>query len=146
MIILFLLAQIAVLFGVFYSFHNNFVGYFSFKTDTADVPADAPAFLRIKFAEQPEEFEENCSDYNGQLSSSWLQEERIHIDEIPSVTKMPRRYAFRYVEIEVLDTSFSYCICIHNMSVKSVTSAKMSDVEEYPHTDSRLFPNSRQEY
>ena len=123
---------------IYVDFGEHLVGYFSFLINTADVPADAPAYLRIKFAEQPKEFMENCSEYNGQLSSSWLQEERIHIDEIPSRVDMPRRYAFRYVEIEVLDTSFSYSICIHNMLTKSMTSARMSDVEEYPHTDKEL--------
>ena len=123
---------------IYLDFGEHLVGYFGIDLKTADVPADAPAYLRIKFAEQTEEFLENCADYNGQLSSSWLQEEKIHIDEIPSRLDMPRRYAFRYVEIEVLDTSPCYKLSLFGAKAMAVSCGDLDMVEKFPLADSEL--------
>lgn len=42
------------------------------------------------------------------LSRSWLPDEVINVDFMPERIKMPRRQAFRYVKIEVIDTSLRY--------------------------------------
>ncbi len=83
--------------------HN--VGYFSVDIDSVGSPMDAPLFLRVKFAEMPAELAHESSEYNDWLSKSWIQEEFIHIDELPVRLKMPRRYSCRYVELKVMDTS-----------------------------------------
>ena len=86
-------------------FGGHIVGRFSVNISKTGSPQDAPLFIRVKFAEMPAELEAESSDYDGWLSRSWIQEEFIHLDELPARLELPRRYSFRYVEIKVIDTS-----------------------------------------
>lgn len=119
-------------------FGNHYVGYFSFTLSSVGSPADAPAYLLLKFAEHICEIAEDSSDYNGDISSSWIQEERIHVDMIPSVVNLPRRYAFRYVEITVLDTSPKYSVVIDNPICETVSSGNKESVENVIIEDNEL--------
>jgi alpha-L-rhamnosidase len=71
-------------------------------------PADAPARLRIVFGELLTDVAEPFEPYGAWLSESWLPDEVINIDFLPEHVSMPRRQAFRYVKIEVIDTSLRY--------------------------------------
>lgn len=86
-------------------FGEHCVGKFSIKATATGSPMDAPLFCRIRFAEMPVELSYSSADYDGWLSKSWIQEETIHLDQLPAMIDLPRRYSFRYVEITVLDTS-----------------------------------------
>lgn len=109
-------------------FGEHLVGYVSFDIKTSGVPNDAPAFLYIKFGEHLCEIGEDSSSYSGELSSSWIEQEWIHIDTIPSKVTLPRRYAFRYMQIYVKDTSPNFKIIIDNILCKSVSSADINSV------------------
>ena len=76
-------------------FGDHHVGYVTLKLHSAGSPQDAPAFLRLKFAEIPNEILEDSSTYEGWISKGWIQEEFVHIDVLPCELKLPRRYAFR---------------------------------------------------
>lgn len=119
-------------------FGDHQVGYVSFDIMSAGAPADAPAFLRLKFGEHLCEIGEDSSTYSGGISSSWIQEELIHIDVIPSRVSLPRRYAFRYMELYIKDTSPNYKIKIDNILCNSVSSADMSVVKPVE-TDDKLL-------
>ncbi len=80
---------------------NHYVGYFSFNMGYLEEYIDAPVRLSVKFLERESEIDEDFSVYNGWLCRSWLQDEVINVD-FPGEYKMPRRYAARYVKIEVL--------------------------------------------
>ncbi|MDC7952863.1 alpha-rhamnosidase [Liquorilactobacillus mali] len=84
---------------------DHHVGNFQIKIDSVGSPMDAPLWLHVVFAELPVELGTIHEDYHGLLSSSWLAEEYLHLDVLPSLLKMPRRYACRYIMLEVLDTS-----------------------------------------
>lgn len=86
-------------------FGTHMVGNFRIHIDQMGSPMDAPLFLRLKFAEMPEELKAESGDYDGWLSRSWIQEEYVHLDELPADLELPRRYSFRYVELKVIDTS-----------------------------------------
>lgn len=86
-------------------FGDHQVGSFKIDIDQTGSPMDAPLYLRLKFAEMPAELAAESSEYEGWLSRSWIQEEFIHIDELPMTLELPRRYSFRYVELKVIDTS-----------------------------------------
>ncbi|MCD8010095.1 MAG: sugar hydrolase, partial [Lachnospiraceae bacterium] len=88
-----------------FDFGEHRVGYISFTLTSSGSPADAPAHIRLKFGERPLEIAEETADYSGNISSSWLQEEFLHVDVLPAALRLPRRYAFRYMELLVLDTS-----------------------------------------
>lgn len=115
-------------------FGNHQVGYISFKIKPVGSPPDAPAHLRIKLGETLCEIAEDSSSYNGSISSSWIQEEFIHVDVLPNTINMLRRYAFRYMEIKVLDTSPKYQIVIEDVNCTSVSSADMSSIIPLPET------------
>lgn len=66
------------------------------------------------------------NSYSGQLSKAWLQEEVIHCD-YPAAYKLPRRYAFRYLKICVIETSQP--VTITNLKAIATTSADYNNLE-----------------
>lgn len=120
--------------SVCYDFGDHCVGYISFDISPVGSPPDAPALLRLKLGEKLIEIGEDSAEYNGLLSSSWIQEEYIHIDELPAHIELPRRYAFRYFEVLVKDTSPSYKVNISNVNCRTVSSGDINKVEK-PDTD-----------
>lgn len=112
-------------------FADHQVGYLSLNFDYEGSHPDAPVWLRIHFAEQPAELFEEAEKYQGWISSSWIEEEQIHIDMIPSVIKLPRRYAFRYVKIQILDISSKFSLVIKDAICTAVSSADDSQIKEY---------------
>lgn len=115
--------------AVCFDFEEHCVGYVTFCIKSAGSPPDAPAHIRIKLGEMPCEIAEESSEYHGSISSSWIQEEFLHIDVLPAVIRMPRRYAFRYVEFKVLDTSPKYQVIVEKVVCETVTSADRTKVE-----------------
>lgn len=88
---------------VFVDFGEHIVGKLHFFITMPDRACDAPVRLRLRFAELPHEAAfPDLSAYQGGLCASWLQEEIITIDNPPELIELPRRYAFRYLRIEVM--------------------------------------------
>lgn len=114
---------------------NHYVGYFSFKMDWVDVYIDAPVKLEIKFCETKRELDDDFSRYKGSLCSSWLQEEMINID-FPGEQRLPRRYAARYIQINV--AAAPQALTLSNYKFTAVTSADISRIKEYPIQDEEL--------
>ncbi|WP_121613420.1 alpha-L-rhamnosidase-related protein [Mesobacillus foraminis] len=119
-------------------FGNHQVGYFSFHIRPTGSPPDAPLKLKLTFGEMPVEMAEPFENYEGWLSSSWLQEETIFVDVLPATIRLPRRYSFRYVKFEVIDTSKKYLVAFENIQLKTVTSANINDVQTISHQDAEL--------
>ena len=107
-------------------FGQHVVGRFSVNINQTGSPMDAPLYIRLKFAEMPAEIEAKSADYDGWLSRSWIQEEFVHIDELPAKLELPRRYSFRYVEIEVIDTSPKWQALFSNPEAVCESSADWS--------------------
>lgn len=103
-------------------FGNHYTGYLSFRMSIAEQYPDAPVRVRIKLAESLYELGRDFDSYNGVLSSSWLQEEIINIDE-PSVIELPRRYAFRYVKFTIEAMGSDYPVIFSDFELTAVTSA-----------------------
>lgn len=104
-------------------FGDHMVGTFRIHIDQTGSPMDAPLYLRLKFAEMPEELAAQSADYDGWLSRSWIQEEFVHLDELPADLVLPRRYSFRYVELMVADTSPKWQAVFSDPVVTTETSA-----------------------
>lgn len=104
-------------------FGEHLVGKFQITIHSVGSPMDAPLTLKIKFAEVPAELASESSEYDGWLSKSWIQEEIIHIDELPTVLHLSRRYSFRYVELQVVDTSPKWQAVFSNPLVIAESSA-----------------------
>lgn len=124
-------------------FGDHQVGYLSFALTPEGSPPDAPAFLRLRFGETPYEIGADVSGYRGEISRSWFQEELIHVDVIPSQVHLPRRYAFRYVEITVLDTSPKYRVVLDGVVCTAVTSGDRAAVPALDTVDPELLALDR---
>ena len=81
---------------------------------------------------------EDSADYDGWISRSWIQEEFIHIDVLPAELKLPRRYAFRYMEIEAIDTSMKWQMVVEDVFCTSVSSVRMEDVNSVESEDEMI--------
>ena len=81
---------------LYLDFGDHVTGYLTLDFGFSGSHPDAPVWLRIKFAERLSEFFENVSEYSGWISKSWIQEEQIHVDVMPSTYGLERRYAFSF--------------------------------------------------
>lgn len=113
-------------------FGDHMVGYLAMRLRPVGSPQDAPLRLKLIFGEMPCEIGEDFDSYNGWLSRSWLQEEIVYVDVLPGEVKLPRRYCFRYLKVEVLNTSPKYKVAFDEISCTTVTSADLSQVESLP--------------
>ncbi len=112
-------------------FGNHYVGYFSLKLNYTGSHPDAPVLLKFRFAENAAELFEDRENYHGWICSSWVQEEQTHVDILPTNLKLPRRYAFRYVQIEAAAISSKFRLCIEDARIRSVTGADDAALAPY---------------
>jgi alpha-L-rhamnosidase len=125
-------------------FGDHVVGYLTMKIRPVGSPPDAPLRLKLIFGEMPCEVKEPFSEYKGWISSSWLQDEIINIDILPTELHLPRRYSFRYLKVEVIDTSAKYKVAFDEIVCRTVTSGDVSIVEELSSSiDSELLEIDR---
>jgi alpha-L-rhamnosidase len=108
------------------------MGYLSFHVGVDGVHADAPVRLILTFGEIPCDVTEDLHPCKTWISTSWLPDEVINVDWLPAEVNMPRRYAFRYAKIEVIDTSPKFKIQFSDIKVRAmsaVSPATFSGVE-----------------
>ncbi|WP_236703682.1 alpha-L-rhamnosidase-related protein [Paenibacillus xylanivorans] len=113
-------------------FGDHLVGYVTLSIQSVGSPQDAPLKLKMTFGEMPCEVAESFDNYNGNISSSWLQEETLYVDVLPAELKLPRRYCFRFLKVEVLDTSRRYQVMFNQASCTTVSSGDDARVEPLP--------------
>lgn len=104
-------------------FGEHIVGNLFIKVGLGEYAADAPLRIKLIFAEVPSEIAEDFDPFSGELSRSWLQDEIITIDEVPCQYTTPRRYAFRYLKIQITKASPYHQIKIDDIVCHTVTSA-----------------------
>ena len=109
-------------------FGNHGVGYISFTCELSGSPQDAPSLIQLKFCEIDKEIFEDSAEYNGWISKGWIQEELVRIDSLGKVIGLERRYAFRYLKIDIIDTSRKYKIKLSNFVFKKVTAVSMKNI------------------
>ena len=108
-------------------FGDHFVGYVALRVWAAGSHQDAPALLHLKFAEMPQELLDDSDAYDGWISRGWIQEEWLHLDVLPQEIRLPRRYAFRYLEIAVIDTSQKFRIAVEEARLTAVSAVDPAD-------------------
>ena len=118
-------------------FGLHLVGYFRFHLDAEGLNIDAPCRLRLVFGESPLDVVGDMSGVETWISTAWLPDEIINIDFMPEEVRLRRRHAFRYVRIDVIDTSPKYKVKFSECAVKSVSSAT-GDVELFDFHDPLL--------
>ncbi len=114
---------------LFLDFGDHYVGYLRIKVSSSGSHQDAPAFIRLRLAEREAELSADPDEYNGWISKGWIQEEWLHIDLLPDDIRLKRRYAFRYLEIEVLDTSQKFSLNVDEVTVEAASAVSVDDIE-----------------
>ena len=110
-------------------FGQHCVGKLSFRFRHDQRFLDAPVRLRLRFGETPYELSRSFDSYHGGLSKTWLQEEVLNLDE-PGLVELPRRYTFRYLEVEVAGTPRP--LRLSDFAVRCTTSADWSRLAPLP--------------
>ena len=117
--------------SVVLDFGSHFVGRLNLKLASEGSHPDAPVWLQFKFCENERELNESLDQYNGWISRSWVQQEQIHVDVLPGEITLPRRFAFRYIRIDVLALSSKYSLVIEDAWAQTVTSAEDRSLVEF---------------
>src|SRR5689334_14854252 len=104
-------------------FGGHRTGHFSFDLIGEGRGVDAPVRLRLTFGEVPTDVAEPLYPYTGLLAIGWLPDEVINVDYLPQSVHMPRRYAFRFVKVEVIDTSSTSAVRFRNVRATALTSS-----------------------
>ncbi|KAI9874877.1 MAG: hypothetical protein M1823_007591, partial [Watsoniomyces obsoletus] len=89
-------------------FGLHLVGHVSFRLDAEGLNIDAPCRMRLTFGESPYDVTEEMSNVSTWISTSWLPDEIINVDFMPEDLSLPRRYSFRYLRVQIIDTSPKY--------------------------------------
>lgn len=117
--------------AILLDFGRHLTGYLHLQLGYMGSHPDAPVKLKIHFAEHLQELEEDAEGYQGWICSSWIQQEQVFVDVIPSVLHLPRRYAFRYAKVEVLAISSKFQLTVENAYATALTSADESKLVPY---------------
>ena len=104
-------------------FGSHITGHLAFSLSGEGPAVDSPVRLKLTFGEVPNDVAVPLDSYTGTLSRAWLPDETINVDYLPQRVRMPRRYAFRYVKVEVLDTSASFAARFADFEATALTSA-----------------------
>jgi alpha-L-rhamnosidase len=108
-------------------FGRHLTGKFSFQLSGEGEAVDSPVRLKVTFGEVPGDMGVPMESYTGALSKAWLPDEIANVDFLPRPVEFPRRHAFRYVKVDVIDTSPNF-------------SARFSEVEAHAFTSSGARP------
>jgi alpha-L-rhamnosidase len=102
-------------------FGTHRAGYFTFHLATQGTNVDAPVRLKLTFGEVPYDVTEDLHPCKSWISTSWVPDEMINVDWCPTDVDMPRRYSFRYVRVQVLDTSVKFKVLFQTIRVRAVS-------------------------
>lgn len=116
--------------SICYDLGEHYVGKLSFDISHFGEICDSPIKLKITFAEVPFEFSYTPDNQPGWLSYSWIQEEIIHIDVSPSHVELPRRYACRYVKIDIIAKNKNMSVVFDNVKFTAQSSAGFDYIPE----------------
>ncbi len=116
--------------------HN--VGYLNFSLNHFSKRiTDSPINLRFTFGEFPLEIITPPEEYNGTLGRGWLQNEVKSVVFTPYSGALERRYSFRYLKIERIDTA-PFGIEVTNIYSDSVSAVSINDVKGTDIADEKL--------
>ncbi len=112
-------------------FGEHIVGRFELGLVDFGSAVDAPVRLALSFAEMPCELAEDQEAAKPSLSRSWFQSEVFTFDDVPSVNRLPRRYAFRYVRMKVAGCSGGGRFGLGRIAVETETSADEASIKAW---------------
>lgn len=116
-------------------FGIHLVGSVSFQLIGTAVN-DAPCRLRLTFGESPIDVTENMENVKTWISTSWLPDEVINVDYLPDKVDLKRRHSFRYLRIQVVDTSPKFKVKFSDVSCQAVSAiGQGTEIEDITFSD-----------
>ncbi|KAG7406424.1 hypothetical protein Forpe1208_v013652 [Fusarium oxysporum f. sp. rapae] len=97
------------------NFGIHIVGFLSFHLDYIGQNMDAPCRLRFTFGESPLDVTLDMNNVNTWISTAWLPDEIINVYICPQTINLPRRYSFRYLRVQIIDTSPKFKVSFSNI-------------------------------
>ncbi|KAF5649659.1 alpha-L-rhamnosidase [Fusarium sp. NRRL 52700] len=116
-------------------FGLHMVGFLSFHLDYVGQKMDAPCRLRLTFGESPLDVAMDMNDVKTWVSTAWIPDEIINIDICPKKITLPRRYSFRYLHVQIIDTSpkFKVSFCkIQCEPISAIGRGHQIEAVEFP--------------
>lgn len=123
-------------------FGIHMVGHLSFRLETKDA-MDAPCRLRLTFGESPLDVSLGMTNVKTWISTSWLPDEVINVDDLPEVVRLPRRHSCRFVRVEVVDTSAKFKVSFNDVKFECVSAiGPEHTIEDFRFSNSNPSSNS----
>jgi alpha-L-rhamnosidase len=117
-------------------FGIHMVGRLTFRLSAVGINIDAPCRLRLTFGESPIDVTETMDNVKTWISTSWLPDEIINVDVMPEDVYIPRRYSFRYLRVQVVDTSPKFKVSFSNVACQATSSvAPTTELEAVAFSD-----------
>ena len=123
-------------------FGEHLVGHVTLELSYSGSHPDAPAFLKLKFAENFRELSENSLEYAGWLSKSWIQEEYVHVDVLPARlthAECMTETAAETAGVKLPQTGDEKLDRIYSVSLKTLADCMQEVFEDGPKRDQRLW-------
>ncbi|KXJ93589.1 Six-hairpin glycosidase-like protein [Microdochium bolleyi] len=102
-------------------FGLHMVGSLSFDLSSVGAHQDSPCRLRLTFGESPLDVTMGMEGVETWISTAWLPDEVINVDVCPQTVYMKRRYAFRYLRVEIIDTSTKFKVAFSNVACECIS-------------------------
>lgn len=122
-------------------FGTHRVGFLKFRLEAEGINIDAPARVKFTFGEVTSDVAEELHPCKSWISLSWIPDDTMNIDWLPCDVVFPRRHAFRYVRIQIIDTSQKYKVRftqVHVRAVSAVSPSEAAAVEPLPSEETLL--------
>ncbi|KAJ0315195.1 hypothetical protein COL5a_012072 [Colletotrichum fioriniae] len=120
-------------------FGIHMVGYLSMRLESRGAHMDAPCRLRLTFGESPLDVTLGMENVKTWISTSWLPDEIINIDMCPEEVSLSRRYSFRFLRVEVIDTSPKYKVAFSDVKCQCVSAISQNHSLEAPQFNDSLL-------
>ncbi|KAJ1329924.1 alpha-L-rhamnosidase [Microdochium nivale] len=102
-------------------FGLHMVGNLSFNLSSTGAHMDSPCRLRLTFGESPLDVTMGMEGVKTWISTAWLPDEVINVDICPEQVYIKRRHAFRYLRVEIIDTSSKFKVAFSDVACECVS-------------------------
>ncbi|MBQ7370155.1 MAG: sugar hydrolase [Clostridia bacterium] len=124
--------------SVVLDFGDHCVGYLHYALNHLPLHiTDSPVSLEFTFGEFPYEIIKSPEEYIGELGNGWLQNETRNIVFTPYTGALERRYSFRYLKIERIDTA-KFPILVADLYADCTSAVRLSDARKFDIPDATL--------
>ncbi|KAJ4245204.1 hypothetical protein NW762_014074 [Fusarium torreyae] len=107
-------------------FGIHMVGHLSFHLSCVGNNMDAPCRLRFTFGESPFDVVLGMDNVDTWISTAWLPDEIINIDTCPQTIRLPRRYSFRYLRVQIIDTSPKFQVSFSQVECQATSAVSQN--------------------